>query len=161
MPPTLADSAAVGIPPHCAGPERGRPTQERKETARQNTGPRGRIGRSFVETVRSIHELEIYHNVEIKSATEADDPLVRNIQLSIAESFSRQLAERITDSLTSNAKRGFHCGGRAPYGYGKVEIDDPDGRIDHQGNVLKHIVFERHVEEAPVVAASSKLVPKD
>jgi len=55
--------------------------------------------------MRSIHELEIYHNVEIKSATEADDPLVRNIQLSIAESFSRQLAERITDSLTSNAKR--------------------------------------------------------
>lgn len=110
-----------------------------------------RIGRSFVENVRSIHDLEIYHSVAIRSATEADDPLVRNIQLSIAESFSRQLAERITDSLASNAQRGFHCGGRAPYGYTKIEVDDPDGRTDHQGNILQHVVFEHHPSQASIV----------
>ena len=131
--------------------------QEMLEKARQGlfdviiTYKFDRIGRSFVETVRSIHELETYYSVEIKSATEADDPLVRNIQLSIAESFSRQLGERITDSLASNAKRGFHCGGRAPYGYIKINIDDPDGRTDHQGNILQHVVFECHTDEAPVI----------
>ncbi|MGY8827513.1 MAG: hypothetical protein ACKVJG_26980 [Candidatus Latescibacterota bacterium] len=38
-----------------------------------------------------------------------------------------------------------------PYGYTKVEVDDPDGRTDHQGNILQHVVFERYAEEAPVV----------
>jgi site-specific DNA recombinase len=110
-----------------------------------------RFGRSLVEAAQSFQELERYYEVEVLSATEPQLPLVRNILLSVAEDFSRQLGNRITDSLSNNAKRGFHCGGRAPYGYVKAEVDDPDGRTDHQGNILQHVIFERHADEAPVV----------
>ena len=110
-----------------------------------------RLGRSFPETVRSIHELERFYNIEVYSATEPNDALVRNILLSVAENFSRQLAGRIFDSLSNTASRGFHCGGAAPYGYLRIEIPDPAGRTDHKGTVLQHVVFDLHPDQAPVV----------
>ena len=110
-----------------------------------------RFGRSLVEAAQSFQELERVYDVEVYSATEPALPLVRNILLSVAEDFSRQLGSRITDSLTNTAQRGFHCGGVAPYGYAKVKIDDPDGRTDHKGNLIQHVVFESHAEQAPIV----------
>ena len=110
-----------------------------------------RIGRSFVETVRSIYELERYYGVNVYSATEPNDPLVRNILLSVAEDFSRQLAGRVFDSMSGNAAQGFHCGGRPPYGYKAIEISDPSGRTDTKGNPIKHMIFELDSEQAVIV----------
>ena len=110
-----------------------------------------RIGRSFAETVRSIHELERYHEVTVYSATEPNDPLVRNILLSVAEDFSRQHAARMTDTMTANAGQGFHCGGTPPYGYDAVQQPDPSGRTDRKGNPITHVVFAPQPEQAAVV----------
>ncbi len=110
-----------------------------------------RIGRSFVETVRTIYELERYHSVNVYSATEPNDPLVRNILLSVAEDFSRQLSARMFDTMSSNAAQGFHCGGAPPYGYQSVEAPDSSGRTDRKGNPIKHVVFQPHPDQAPVV----------
>ena len=110
-----------------------------------------RIGRSFVETVRSIYELERYYGVKVYSATEPNDPLVRNILLSVAEDFSRQLSARMTDTMTANAGRGFHCGGAPPYGYVTVKQPDPSGRTNGKGNLINHVVFDLHPDQAPIV----------
>ena len=110
-----------------------------------------RIGRSFVETVRSIYDLERYHDINIFSATEPNDPLVRNILLSVAENFSRQLSARMHDTMTSNAGHGFHCGGIPPYGYIGVRKPNPSGLTDRKGNPIMHVVFEVQKEQAVVV----------
>ena len=110
-----------------------------------------RIGRSFVDTVRSIYELEHYHGIKVFSATEPNDPLVRNILLSVAEDFSRQLAARMTDTMASNAAQGFHCGGTPPFGYFAVDLPDPSGRTDRKGNVIKHVIFDPDPIRAAVV----------
>ena len=109
-----------------------------------------RIGRSFLETLRSIGDLERLYDVKVCSATEPNEPLVRNILLSVAEDFSRQLSGRVVDSMSSNAERGFHCGGVAPYGYIGVKVADPSGRTDRKGSPIQHVVFELHPEQAPV-----------
>jgi DNA invertase Pin-like site-specific DNA recombinase len=108
-----------------------------------------RIGRSFVETVRSIYDLERYYNVAVYSATEPNEPLVRNILLSVAENFSRQLSARIHDALISNAGQGFHCGGAPPYGY--VGVRAPSGRTDRKGNPVMHVTLEVEPEQAAIV----------
>ena len=110
-----------------------------------------RIGRSFVDTVRSIYELEHYHGIKVFSATEPNDPLVRNILLSVAEDFSRQLAARMYDTMTSNAGQGFHCGGTAPYGYVGIESPDATGRTDRKGQPIKHVVFDPDPIQAVIV----------
>ncbi|OGG46258.1 MAG: hypothetical protein A3F84_07865 [Candidatus Handelsmanbacteria bacterium RIFCSPLOWO2_12_FULL_64_10] len=108
-----------------------------------------RIGRSFVEAVRSIGELERFYNVAVYSATEPSEPLVRNILLSVAENFSRQLSARMHDTMTSNAGEGFHNGGAPPYGY--VAVKTPSGRTDRKGNPIMHVRFEVDPEQAPIV----------
>jgi len=109
-----------------------------------------RLGRSFLETLRSIGDLERLYDIEVCSATEPGNALVRNILLSVAEDFSRQLAGRVVDSMSNNAERGFHCGGVAPYGYISVKISDPSGRTNRKGAPIQHVVFELHPEQAPV-----------
>ncbi len=108
-----------------------------------------RIGRSFVEAVRSIGDLERFYNVAVYSATEPSEPLVRNILLSVAENFSRQLSARVHDALASNAGQGFHCGGPVPYGY--VAIKTSSGRTDRKGNPIMHSILEVDPEQAEVV----------
>lgn len=100
-----------------------------------------RLGRSFVETVRSVYELERYHQVAIHSATEPNDPLVRNILLSVAEDFSRQLGARVSDSMANLTAKGFHAGGNAPYGYVTVRREEP----------VPHVTFEVDPEQAEIV----------
>ncbi len=108
-----------------------------------------RIGRSFVEAVRSIGDLERFYNVAVYSATEPSEPLVRNILLSVAENFSRQLSARVHDALASNAGQGFHCGGPAPYGY--VAVKTASGRTDRKGNPIMHTLLEVEPEQAAIV----------
>jgi site-specific DNA recombinase len=108
-----------------------------------------RIGRSFVEAIRSIGELERYYNVEVFSATEPSEPLVRNILLSVAENFSRQLPARMHDSMTGNAGDGFHNGGLAPYGY--LAVRASSGRSDRKGNPILHVRFEIELDQAQIV----------
>lgn len=110
-----------------------------------------RIGRSFVETIRTVYELERYYGVQVYSATEPSDPLVRNILLSVSENFSRQLGDRMTDTLKSTASQGFHCGGVAPYGYLSVKQADPIAGTDAKGRSPQHVFYEPHQEQAPVV----------
>ncbi len=97
-----------------------------------------RLGRSFFEAVRAIYELEHLHDVRVLSATEQNDPLTRNILLSVADDFSRRLASVTSDGMRTAAQKGRHCGGVAPYGYRTVQVDG-------------HRTFEVDPEQGPVV----------
>ena len=99
-----------------------------------------RLGRSFPEMVAAVHELEQALGLEVCSATESNAPLVRNILLSVADDFSRQLGRRVHDALSHYAGQGFCAGGARTYGYRSTLA--PDGR---------HRVYEIHEEEAAVV----------
>lgn len=93
--------------------------------------------------------MERFYNVAVHSATEPNEPLVRNILLSVAENFSRQLSARMHDFMTGNAGEGFHNGGVAPYGY--VAVKTPSGRTDRKGNPIMHVRFEVEPDQAPIV----------
>ena len=83
-----------------------------------------RFGRNFMESVRSIYEVEQYHSVRVCSATEGDNPLVRNIMLAVADDYSRELSDTVSRNMIQVAKKGKHTGGAAPYGYRTVKRED-------------------------------------
>lgn len=99
-----------------------------------------RLGRSFPEMVAAVHELEQALGLEVHSATESNAPLVRNILLSVADDFSRQLGRRVHDALFHYAAQGYCAGGARTYGYRSIPA--PDGR---------HRVYEIHPDEAAIV----------
>ena len=47
--------------------------------------------------------------------------------------------------------RGYHGGGKAPYGYKRVRVDDPDGKTDKDGQVVQYTTYEVVPDEAEVV----------
>ncbi len=75
-----------------------------------------RLGRSFLEMVEAVGELETVYDIRVESATEINDPGVRNFFFSIADIFSRKLSERVRESMHARAREGT-LKIRAPYGY--------------------------------------------
>jgi site-specific DNA recombinase len=75
-----------------------------------------RIGRNLAESAMVIQELEDC-DVQVVSAMEGSDPLVRSIFLGMAEHYSKELASNTRDGLAATfMKRGI-TGGVTPFGY--------------------------------------------
>lgn len=100
-----------------------------------------RIGRNLAESAQIIQELEDC-GVQIMSATEGSDPLVRGIFLSMAEHYSRELASNTRDGLIARFKERAFTGGVVPFGYAVVE----DGHLkrlqvnQREAGIIKQIV---------------------
>ncbi len=94
-----------------------------------------RIGRNLAESAVTIQELED-HGVNVVSAMEGSDPLVRSIFLSMAEHYSRELATSTRDGLAARFKQRGFTGGVSPFGYRvvgpkdarKLEIDPDEAK---------------------------------
>lgn len=75
-----------------------------------------RLGRSQIDQLLVLEELEERLGVEIHSATEPRDNVVRGILGVLAEFESRKLGQRLRDAGRQAVRDGW-CFGRAPYGY--------------------------------------------
>lgn len=100
-----------------------------------------RLGRDVAETATTIRNLEEI-GVTVCSATEGDNPLLRNMLLAFSEHFVRQLSERTHLGVIKAAEAG-RVGGVAPYGYRK----GADGRlvIDDETSVVVRRIFADYV----------------
>ncbi len=108
-----------------------------------------RLGRNFLETVELLRELEAL-GIRVVSATEGESPLVRNILLSVADNFSRQLSEVVRDGMRETALAGYSTGGAPPFGYIRQEVLDPAKR-DRQGQPVRKVLWSVEESKAPTV----------
>ena len=74
-----------------------------------------RLGRDLRDAVNTIHALQ-QRGIKVYSATESNDEFSRNIMLTIAQQFSRQLSDRCKRGLDNRARGGF-AANKAPFGY--------------------------------------------
>lgn len=103
---------------------------------------------------RNMYDAVVYkallkkHSVELLSVSEAigDDPsgeLIFHITTSVADWYRKNLANEILTKTKYVAAKGYHVGGKPPFGYGLEEVKD------EQGKIRKRYVINE--EEAKVV----------
>ena len=64
---------------------------------------------------------------------------------------SIQIGEYAFQGQKQVTQKGYHGGGKAPYGYRRVRVADPDGKTDRDGKVVEYVTFEVVPEQAEVV----------
>ena len=64
---------------------------------------------------------------------------------------SIQIGEYAFQGQKQVTQKGFHGGGKAPYGYRRVKVPDPGGKTDKDGKIVEHTTYEVVLEEAKVV----------
>jgi site-specific DNA recombinase len=117
-----------------------------------------RLGRDLADSAGLIREFED-NGVQVVSAMEGGDPLVRNIFLAMAEHYSRELAQNTRDGLIKRFEQGAWTGGLPPYGY---RVIDDNGRrviqIDaEQAAVVKQIIHEYLHEQVGIKTIARRL----
>jgi DNA invertase Pin-like site-specific DNA recombinase len=65
--------------------------------------------------------------------------------------YSARLAEEVRRGQREATLEGFSTGGRAPYGYRRVEVSDPRGRTDRTGRPIKRVTLAIEPAEAAIV----------
>ncbi len=108
-----------------------------------------RLGRNFLETVHLLQELELL-GLRVFSATEGDNPLLRNILLTVADNYSRQLSEVSRDGMRQNALAGYSTGGLPPFGYRRHEVLDASKR-DRQGQPVRKALWAVDEAQASII----------
>lgn len=104
-----------------------------------------RISRSIVDFANIMQVFKKY-NVEFQSSTEKFDtstPMgnaMLNITMVFAQLERETIQKRIKDNYYARGKKGFYMGGRAPYGFKKVET-----RVEG----LKTYTFDNNPEQLP------------
>lgn len=100
-----------------------------------------RIGRNLAESAATIQELEDA-GVNVISAMEGSDPLVRSIFLAMADHYSKELAINTRDGLAARFKQKGFCGGIAPFGY-QIVGEETDRRItinEKEAEIIRQLV---------------------
>ena len=64
---------------------------------------------------------------------------------------SIQIGEYAFQGQKQVTQKGFHAGGKAPYGYRRVKVPDPGGKTDKDGKVVEYTTYEVVPERAEVV----------
>ncbi len=101
-----------------------------------------RLGRSLLESLQQLDCLEHEKHVRVYSATEPNDEVARNLLLTMAQEYSRQLSTRVT-LASQNIVRGGGVSNHWPYGY-TAQRPDPKSRaklkvVPEQAAVVKRI----------------------
>ncbi len=97
------------------------------------------------------------HGVEVISVSEPVDRdsamgvLVEGIIEIQDQFYSARLAEEVKRGQREATLEGFSTGGRAPYGYRRVEVPDPRGRTDRTGQPIKRVTLAIEPTEATIV----------
>ena len=64
---------------------------------------------------------------------------------------SIQIGEYAFQGQKQVTQKGFHGGGKAPYGYSRARVPDPDGKHDKNGKVVEYVTYEVVEGQAGVV----------
>ncbi|MFI5341282.1 MAG: recombinase family protein, partial [Candidatus Methylomirabilales bacterium] len=97
------------------------------------------------------------HGVEVLSVSEPVDRdsamgvLIEGIIEIQDQFYSARLAEEVKRGQREAALEGFSTGGRAPYGYRRVEVSDPRGRMDRTGRPIQRVTLAIDPAEATIV----------
>lgn len=84
-----------------------------------------RLGRNLLDALQTIKNLE-ERGIQVYSTSEPNSEVVRNLLLTMAQEFSKQLGQRCKIALDSLAKAG-NVTNKAPYGY-VIHRDGPKAR---------------------------------
>lgn len=109
-----------------------------------------RLGRNLIDSELMAQEIERSGAV-VLSVTEGDNKLVRQVLAIIAEEQARQTGERTRDNLIQLAMEGFPCGGPVPYGYVAVKVDDPKGRRNSEGKIVRRTAYQVDPTRAAII----------
>ncbi|GEM_PF-4859073 len=109
-----------------------------------------RLGRDEAETFVAIKEFESY-GVEVLSATEANDRIVRGIQVVLSAEEQRKISARTRAALRQIAHENFPTGGPVPVGLIDEKVADPKGRRDKKGVLKLRTKYARDPKFAPIV----------
>jgi len=104
-----------------------------------------RLGRNLLESLQTLRGLED-RGVRVFSTTEPNTEVVRNLLLTMAQEFSRQLGERCKRALDSRAQGG-HVANKPAFGYA-IERAAPNGPgkfvpVNEQAAVVREIFESR------------------
>jgi site-specific DNA recombinase len=75
-----------------------------------------RLGRNLLESLQTLKRLEVELQVTVLSCTEPNTEVVRNLLLTMAQEYSRQLGDRCKQALSSIAASGY-AANKAAFGY--------------------------------------------
>ena len=64
---------------------------------------------------------------------------------------SIQIGEYAFQGQKQVTQKGFHGGGKAPYGYRLSKVEDPSGKTDKNGTIVQYGTFEIDADQAEVV----------
>jgi len=106
----------------------------------------------------AIHKSFLRRNgVEVISVSEPVDRdsamgvLIEGIIEIQDQFYSARLAEEVKRGQREATLEGFSTGGRAPYGYRRVEVPDPRGRTDRTGQPIRRVTLAIEPTEAAIV----------
>ena len=104
-----------------------------------------RLGRNLLESLQTIKILE-ERGIAVYSTTEPNNEVVRNLLLTMAQEFSRQLGERCKRALDQRASGG-HVANRSPFGY-RIERTGPNSGgkfipVETEAKLVRQIFEQR------------------
>ena len=100
-----------------------------------------RLGRNLLDALLTMRDLE-ERGIAVYSTAEGNDELTRNLLLSIAQEFSRQLGDRCKRALDKRASDGF-AANKPPFGY-RIERTGPNSGgkfvpVDAEAKVVRQV----------------------
>ena len=114
-----------------------------------------RFGRDQDEAIFNKISLK-RHGIEVKFVSQPVPDghigtLIERIYEWKDEFDSIQIGEYAFQGQKQVTQKGFHGGGKSPYGYKRVRVDDPQGKTDKDGKVVQYTTYEVVPDEAEVV----------
>ena len=64
---------------------------------------------------------------------------------------AEQIRQASFEGQRQVTQKGYHGGGKAPYGYKRVKVRDPAGKTDRNGRVVQYTTYEVVPKEAEIV----------
>ena len=114
-----------------------------------------RFGRNALEAAANKYELQKQGiRVQFISQNIPDGPegeLIEQVYAWMDQRLAEQIGQAAFEGQRQVTQRGYHGGGKSPFGYKRVKVEDPDGKTDKKGKVVEYTTYEVVPDEAKTV----------